>query len=470
MRFLLAASAAMVWIVLPGQPADCARFLFDASCIPMAGDADWVVDAEVPTPARGGQSRPDRYPSPGCCTVGSDTVETHWTGGYSAWGIELVKSGHWVETIPRASTLTCGDCGNSQDLSFYDVLIIPEPQVIYLPGEKEAIVKFVWDGGGLFLISNHCGSDRTGNNYDSARVFEEMETDLYFGIEFERDPDNEIHDFCDWNELNNRNFIDDPLDPLIHGIYGDIRAIGFHDATAMILHPENNNTVQAHAWRNDRPQGTTDVTVATCEYGRGRVAAIGDSAPADDGTGDWRDSLFNGWSHSTTSNDILFMNISHWLTAPDVDPLPTRTPCPNHTPWPRCDGTATPSVPTHTPTPVHTPSIHPVIRIFTNRLIYYTGDWFELRLDIENPGPSLAVHEYILLEVVNLFFFYPSWSQKPDYQLLYLSADHATSEMIFGFEWPDTDRLDNVIFWAALLDPDTGELLGNYDFTSFSAF
>ncbi|MBN1552862.1 hypothetical protein JW979_15415 [bacterium] len=463
-------------IVIPGI-ALSARFVFDASCIPMAGDADWVVDGEVPDPSgagtqmdRNGQSEPQRFPSPYICGIGADTPETYWTGGYSAWGVELAKSGHWVESIPRNSTLTFGDCNNTQDLSFYDVLVLPEPQLPYNESECIAIRNFVANGGGLFLVANHCGSDRTSNQYDSARVFEEMETALYFGIEFERDPDGEIHDFCDWDELNNRNFPDDPNDPLIHGFYGDVRAIGFHSATGIILHPENNNSVQAHAWRNDEPHGDLNVTVASCEYGSGRVVAIGDSAPADDGTGDWRDVLMNGWSHSTTSNNILFMNASHWLTSPDVPPMPTRTPCPNYTPWPYCEGTATPSAPTATPTPVHTPSTDPIVSIYTNKVFYTGGDDFILTLDIENPGAGRSVDLYIVLQVVDLFFFYPSWSSDVDSQRRYLSSSYASSETIFSFIWPDNaGRIDNVTFWAALLDPATNTLISNYDYTTFSA-
>ncbi len=449
-------------------PCDAARFVFDASCIPMAGDADWVIDADIPN-TMSGQSRPERFPSPDQCTIGADTPETYWTGGYSAWGIELVKAGHWVETIPKNSVLTYGDCSNTQDLSFYDVLILPEPQLWYTEAEAEAIRNFVSDGGGLFLIANHCGSDRTHNNYDSPRVFEDMQTDLYFGMEFERDPDNDIHPFCDWSEPSNRNFIDDPNDPILHGPFGDVRAIGFHSATGIVLHPENNNTVTAHAWRNDMAHGYANVTIATCEYGAGRVAAIGDSAPADDGTGDPRDYLANGWSHSTTSNDILFMNISDWLTSPDVPPLPTRTPCPNATPFPYCHGTATPNAPTFTPTPIPTPSSDPIVDISTNQLIYSEGDLFELDLSIENPGPARAVNLYIALQVEDYYYFFPDWTEEVTFQRRYLSQGSAKSEIILQFTWPDAGRLDGLTFWAALVDPTSGDLVGNYDFTSFGS-
>ena len=458
----------MVFIYIFPLSVHAARFVFDASGIPMAGDADWVVDSDH-FPSFHGQSNPQRFPSPDPCAIGADTDEEYWTGGYSAWGIELVKSGHWVETIPRNSTLTYGDCDNTMDLSFYDVLVIPEPQLPFSEDEAQAIIEFVYDGGGLFMVGNHCGSDRTNNGYDSTRVFEEIGIKDVFGMAFDRDPDGELHDFCDWDELNNRNFIEDSDDPFIRGPYGEVNAIGFHSATNVLIYPEFNATVKGHAWRNDTAHTDTNITLASCFYGSGRVAAIGDSAPADDGTGDPRDFLANGWSHSTTANDKLFMNISYWLTAPDETPLPTRTPCPNSTPRPGCMGTATPGAPTFTPTPDVPPETS--IDVYTNKKLYTGNDYFELKLDIENPGPARICDLYLVLQVVDLYFFFPSWTEEIDNQTRSLGDGQATSETIFGFIWPENSgRLEDVRFWAALLEPATGELIGELDFTSFSAF
>jgi|GEM_PF-5708755 len=465
--FFMMVLFSLIGVCSPGTHA--ARFLFDASCVPMAGDADWVIDADR-FPALGGQSDPQRFPSPDQCTVHSGTDEEYWTGGFSAWGIDLVKAGHWVETIPRNSTITFGNCSNSQDLSFYDVLIIPEPQILYTESEAEAIRSFVYAGGGLFMVANHCGSDRNNNGYDSPTIFEQLGSIEYFGIEFEHDADGEIHDYCDWDELNNRNFIDDPDDPFIHGPFGDVRAIGFHSATNLVLHSEQNASVKAHAWRNSYPHADTYVTVASCSYGQGRVVAIGDSAPADDGSGDLRDVLMNGWTHSTTNNNYLFLNMSDWLTKPDLPPLPTRTPCPNSTPFPKCDDTPTPGVSTPTPTPTIPGPQDPIVSIYTNKFLYAAGDPFELVLDIENPGAGRFVDKYILLEVSDSFWFYPTWTQDLNFVHMYINQDYAISETVFSFTWPEAGRIQEIIFWAALLDPSTNTLVGNYDFTSFGSY
>ncbi|MBN1878813.1 hypothetical protein JW823_01775 [bacterium] len=454
--------------------ARAARWVFDASCIPMAGThADWVIDAYDDA---GNQSQPERYPSPDQCDIGADTDEEFWTGAYSSWGIELVRAGHWVETIPRNAPITYGDCSNSQDLSFFDVLVIPEPQIAYTTAEMDAIINFVFDGGSLFLIGNHCGSDRNNNNLDSSMIFAEMDTAGHFGIEFETyegcvgsaTPPPEC-DACKWNEIRNTNFVDDPDDPFFHGPFGQVEAIKFSEATHLLLHPSNNPNVKAHAWRNDSAHGLIDVTVASSVLGTGKVAAIGDTAPADDGTGDTDCFLHDSWNYPTSEDDILFMNISHWLSHPEGTPLPTRTPCPNYTPWPECHGTATPGAPTNTPAPTGTPYNVPFVDIYTNQLVYHEGDTFILTEEISNAGPGRILNYYLALEVAGLFFFAPGWTQDIDWTNLYVYQGYNNSRDVFTFTWPDAGTILGIRFWALFTDSSTNTLVGDYDMTEFSA-
>jgi hypothetical protein len=466
----------MIILVLLGYPAcgNAARWLFCARCLPNAGlRADWVIDA-IDFP--GTFSEAVRFPDPDQCGVGADTPETFWMGAYSSWGIELVRAGHWVETITRYGRITYGDCDHDQDLSFYDVLVIPEPQMVYSQDEIDAIINFVFDGGALFLIGNHCGSDRNGSGADSSVVFKLMDTAGHFGIEFETydgcldpEPPPECA-ACSWTELRNTNFVPDADDPFIHGPYGEVEAIKFNAATSIIMHPENNQTVRGHAWRNDAAgQGLADVTVASAYFGEGRVAAIGDSAPADDGTGDPDCNLHNSWDYPTSNNDILFMNISDWLSSRETTPLPTRTPCPNHTPWPFCDGTATPGAPTFTPGPTHTPYDVPLIDIYTNQLVYRSGDTFILYEDMSNAGPGRIVNYFLALEVAGMFFFSPDWTQDIAWTRMYIHSGYDQSREVFQFIWPDAGHIPGIRFWALFTDPDTGGMIGDYDMTEFSA-
>ncbi len=77
------------------------KVLFDATKAEMAGNADWVIDADTHNIGfssgvinfNGNESNPQRFPTPDQSTVAANTSENYWTGGISAWGIEAVKAG-----------------------------------------------------------------------------------------------------------------------------------------------------------------------------------------------------------------------------------------------------------------------------------------------------------------------------------------------------------------------------------------
>ena len=64
----------------------------------MAGNADWVIDADSKS---GGESNPQRILLPHKAELPLLPSETYWTGGISAWAIDLVKQGYYVETLPE---------------------------------------------------------------------------------------------------------------------------------------------------------------------------------------------------------------------------------------------------------------------------------------------------------------------------------------------------------------------------------
>src|SRR5204863_692437 len=107
-------------------------------------------------------------------TVTASTNETYWRGGISAWGIELVKRGHHVETLPAGAAITYGTAANTQDLSHYQVFVVDEPNRLFTSAEKTAIVKFVQAGGSLFMVADHGGSDRDGDGKDSVDVWNDL--------------------------------------------------------------------------------------------------------------------------------------------------------------------------------------------------------------------------------------------------------------------------------------------------------
>lgn len=273
------------------------KFLFDATKAETAGNADWILDADT---------TPQRFPTPAQSNITATTSESFWRGGLSAWGVALVKLGHTVETLPAGTPITYGGTG-AQDLKNYDVYVITEPNIRFTSAEKTAILNFVRNGGGLFMIANHNGSDRNNDGFDSARVWNDlMSTNSVktnpFGISI---------------TLNNisettSNRLSATTDPILNGSRGVVTQLKYSAGATMTINTTANPTAKGLIWRGSSTQGTSNIMCATATFGTGRVVAMGDSSPADDGTGTPGDTLYPGWTE-LSSHSILHLNASLWL-------------------------------------------------------------------------------------------------------------------------------------------------------------
>ena len=161
------------------------KILFNATKAETAGNADWVIDADQHDlgyssgPAvvgQGNESNAQKIPTPGQSNVTQSTQETYWEGAISAWGIDLVKKGYTVETLPYNGQITYGSTSNTQDLSKYKVFVVCEPNIVFTTSEKTAILHFVKNGGGLFMVSDHDVSDRNGDGWDSPHIWNDLMT------------------------------------------------------------------------------------------------------------------------------------------------------------------------------------------------------------------------------------------------------------------------------------------------------
>jgi len=319
------------------------RVLFDASHRENAGNADWVIDADTfdlnqvhfpcgPSDFEN-ESNAQRFPTPASAGITASTPETYWTGAISAFGIDLVKAGYAVETLPAGAAITFGDLGNDQDLGNYDVFILPEPNRPFDAGETLAIRDFVAAGGGLFLITDHQTSDRDCDGFDSPHIGNDLMgvtidsgsiTDYgLYGIAFNVSEIAGQTDTDYWfTEPVDDNVTLDPSDPIIAGPHGSgVGGLGFFGATSMSLDPATNATVKGHVWKTDAGgQGNSRVTFATASYMSGRIACIGDSSPVDDGSGDPGDNLFLGWDQASggVNNKEIHLNAVAWLAGPDL--------------------------------------------------------------------------------------------------------------------------------------------------------
>lgn len=321
----LAWVVSILFVASPALAIESGKVLFDATKAQMAGNADWVIDADTfnigtgtggkMTAGSGSDANPQRLPTPAQTGITASTSETYWKGAISAWGVALVKRGFSVETLPVGGRITYGDSTNPQDLSNYGIYIIPEPNIVFTTAEKQAIIRFVQDGGGLFMGGNHSGSDRNNDGLDPVEVFNDFATNNGlasnpFGIL--------------WNTGTSYSVTTSTVstaadDPLIRGAAGTVAQMQYNAGSTMTV----SGPARGVIWRTSS-RSSGDVMFAASTYGAGRIVACGDSSPFDDGTGDTGDTLYNGWSAEVNGDHgELAINACLWL-----NPAPTNA-CPS---------------------------------------------------------------------------------------------------------------------------------------------
>jgi Secretion system C-terminal sorting domain len=295
------------------------KILFDATKAEMAGNADWVIDADLTNlgvgsggaylTSSGHQSNPQQIPTPAQSTITTSTTETYWTGALSSWGIDAVNKGYTVETLPWNGQITYGSTSNAQDLSHYKVFVVDEPNIVFTMAEKSALLQFVQNGGGLFIISDHNNSDRNGDGWDSPHIWNDFFTNNGsvsnpFGISF---------DLLDFSQTTT-NLLSSSSDSILHGPMGNVTKAQWSGGTTMTLYPSINPTIKGVVFTSGSAIGSTNVMVAYGHYGSGKIAAMGDSSPTDDGTGNPTCTLYNGyWSDASGNHRPLIMNMTIWL-------------------------------------------------------------------------------------------------------------------------------------------------------------
>jgi hypothetical protein len=319
-------SVLILFLAMSGR-VEAAKFLFDATKAEMAGNADWVIDADnynlnVTSGNGSGRvmssssydSNPQRFPNPLQSGITSSTLETYWQGALSSWAVDLVQAGHQVETLPFNGKITYGDSTNTQDLSNYDVFVLVEPNILFTAAEKTALINYVKNGGGLLMVADHghltagtTGSDRNNDGADSVDVLNDLMINSVqnnpFGVSFNGD---EISGtFTYMNTISS--------DPLIRGAAGTVNNIKFNVGSSITINTGQNASVTIAIWSSSSRSTSTGV-VAYGSYGSGRFAAFGDSSPFDDGTGDnTGDTLYSSYNVSSYGNSKVILNASFWL-------------------------------------------------------------------------------------------------------------------------------------------------------------
>lgn len=328
--------AAAVALVAPHGPAAAApaatavhRVLFDDTKAETAGNADWIISTAMPDPTT-------QNPNP--------SSESSWTGAISAWGVALQRTGQYsLKTLPPGNTISYGG-GGALDLANFDEFVMPEPNTPLSTSEKSAIMRFIQNGGGFFLIVDHTGSDRDNDGWDSVRIANDLLTNN--GVD-NTDPFGFSIDAVD---ISSENAVagHDSSNPILNGGFGTVTGSIIRDGSTQTLHPADNSNVKGLVWRPSANQsGTTGAFFTTSTFGSGRVAIWGDSSPIDDGTGQSGNTLYNGWDDPAGTDAALALNATAWLAgsgtgtpSPTVSPTsrPTTSPTPSPTGTSGCRG------------------------------------------------------------------------------------------------------------------------------------
>jgi hypothetical protein len=292
---LLAGAAAQIQAAPAAGAATTNRVLFDNAHAETAGNADWIISTSQPDPLS-----QDSSPS----------SETDWTGALSSWGVALQKTGNYsLKTLPSGSSITYGTSA-ATDLSNFDTFVLPEPNTLFTTAEKTAIMNFVSNGGGLFMISDHTGADRNSDGEDAVEILNDLMTNNSvdstdpFGFSID--------------SLNISSgypaAISDSSNAVLHGSFGTVTKSLIANGTTATLKPADNSAVKGLLYRSGY-SGNTGAFFATSTFGSGKVAFWGDSSPIDDGTGQSGNTLYDGWNDTGATNAALALNATEWLSS-----------------------------------------------------------------------------------------------------------------------------------------------------------
>ncbi|MGW1807870.1 hydrolase [Streptomyces sp. NPDC002078] len=290
---LLTGAAVQIGSGAAAHAATTHRILFDNAHAETAGNADWIISTSQPDPL-------GENPSP--------SAETDWTGALSSWGVALQKTGGYsLKTLPSGSSLSYGG-SSSTDLSNFDTLVLPEPNTLFTSAEKTAIMNFVKNGGGLFMISDHTGADRNNDGYDAVKILNDLMTNNSV------DPTDPFGFSIDSLNIGSDHpaAISDSTDPVLHGSFGTVTKSLIANGTTATLKPADNSAVKGLLYRTGY-SGNTGAFFLTSTFGSGRVAFWGDSSPIDDGTGQPGNTLYDGWNDTSATNAALALNATAWL-------------------------------------------------------------------------------------------------------------------------------------------------------------
>lgn len=147
---------------------------------------------------------------------------------------------------------------------------------------------------------------------------------------------------------------------------------------------------------------------------------------------------------------------------------PTATP--EATATPISSPTSTPTPFDATPTPSSTPGQYPIEFTFDISDTYFqTGDSFWLKVNLTNASDAQSVDLYTVLQVYDMYFFYPTWAEDIDSETITVPGYSPLSLTVLGpFTWPAVEgTVTGLAFIGAVMQPSTYTILSEPAFIDF---
>lgn len=205
------------------------------------------------------------------------------TGGYSDVAQTLRRAGFSVEALG-------GKPITRERLAGVRVVVLPEPNRPYAAGELEALAEHVQSGGGLLAIGDHKGSDRDGDGWDAPMVLNQLIGPM--GLQFSFDKVSEA-----------------PLSgPSAGALAQGVKAAGAWAGCSVTL-----VSPAARAHLTFGPKAGGKPFLASSTFGKGRLVAVGDSSPFDDGSGTPGKKLHDNYNDPRYSGPQIAVNVVSWL-------------------------------------------------------------------------------------------------------------------------------------------------------------
>ncbi len=238
-------------------------------------------------------------------THGQTAGNADWVpaGAYSEM-VDMLKANDFkVESL---SKVTSGRAFTAELLKGYEALILAEPNNPYSKAECDLIVDFVKNGGGLFIVGDHGNADRDGDGWDAVRALNEFCPK--FGFKFKGDMVYEAP-------------VAGPINQDHPAMFG-FKSVGiWAGSTFDIIEADGAKAVGLIDSRISKAP-----YMVASEFGAGRVFAIGDSSPFDDGTGSGgKNKLHDSYDSFMFSHPQIAYNAMAWVTGKTPDKrIPSR--------------------------------------------------------------------------------------------------------------------------------------------------